>query len=105
GRGSAAPTQARAVIALRERWHRGVRGGSIRAAILGMDDGVVSNLSLVLGVAAAGASDGTVLVTGLAGLLAGACSMAAGEYVSVASQRDLLKRQIDIEARELAEAP
>jgi VIT1/CCC1 family predicted Fe2+/Mn2+ transporter len=89
----------------REGWHMGRRSGSIRAAVFGMNDGLVSNLSLVLGVAGAGVPPGTLLVTGFAGLLAGACSMAVGEYVSVASQRDLLKRQIDLERRELAESP
>ena len=92
-------------IARRERWHKGGRAGSVRAAVFGMNDGLVSNLSLVLGVAATGAGDQTLVVTGLAGLLAGACSMAAGEYTSVASQRDLLGRQIERERRELAEAP
>lgn len=89
----------------RERWHLGRRSGSIRAAVFGMNDGLVSNLSLVLGVAGAGAAPVALVVTGSAGLLAGACSMAVGEYISVASQRDLLKRQIDLERRELAEAP
>jgi VIT1/CCC1 family predicted Fe2+/Mn2+ transporter len=70
-----------------------------------MNDGLVSNLSLVLGVAAAGAADHALVVTGFAGLLAGACSMAVGEYTSVASQRDILQRQIDLERRELAETP
>jgi VIT1/CCC1 family predicted Fe2+/Mn2+ transporter len=88
-----------------ERWHMGRKSGSIRAAIFGMNDGLVSNLSLVLGVAGAGATPAALLVTGSAGLLAGACSMAVGEYISVASQRDLLKRQIDLERRELAESP
>lgn len=92
-------------IVRRERWHKGGRSGSIRAAVFGMNDGLVSNLSLVLGVAGAGAAQGALLVTGFAGLFAGACSMAVGEYISVASQRDLLKRQIDLERRELADAP
>jgi VIT1/CCC1 family predicted Fe2+/Mn2+ transporter len=97
---------ARALIADRERWHRGGgRAGSIRAAIFGMNDGLVSNLSLILGVAGAGVSPGTVVVTGFAGLLAGAFSMAAGEYTSVASQRDLLARQVAMERREIEEAP
>jgi VIT1/CCC1 family predicted Fe2+/Mn2+ transporter len=101
-----APSGARALIADRERWHRGGgRAGSIRAAIFGMNDGLVSNLSLILGVAGAGVAPGTVVVTGFAGLLAGAFSMAAGEYTSVASQRDLLSRQIAMERRELEEAP
>ena len=103
GRGSTSP---RGLIASRERWHRGGgRAGSIRAAIFGMNDGLVSNLSLILGVAGAGVAPGTVLVTGFAGLLAGAFSMAAGEYTSVASQRDLLARQVAMEKREIDEAP
>jgi VIT1/CCC1 family predicted Fe2+/Mn2+ transporter/rubrerythrin len=99
-------TDAREVIADRERWHRGGgRAGSIRAAIFGMNDGLVSNLSLILGVAGAGVEPRTVLLTGFAGLLAGAFSMAAGEYTSVASQRDLLARQVTMERREVEEAP
>ncbi|BDG04370.1 VIT1/CCC1 transporter family protein [Anaeromyxobacter oryzae] len=100
------PDGARALIAQRERWHRGGgRAGSIRAAIFGMNDGLLSNLSLILGVAGAGVAPQTVVVTGFAGLLAGAFSMAAGEYTSVASQRDLLARQIAMEKREISEAP
>jgi vacuolar iron transporter family protein len=100
------PTEARELIGQRERWHRSSKGtGSVRAAIFGMNDGLVSNLSLLAGVAGAGVEPRTVIVTGFAGLLAGAFSMAAGEYTSVASQRDLLARQISIEKREIAEAP
>jgi VIT1/CCC1 family predicted Fe2+/Mn2+ transporter len=100
------PTDARDLIAIRERWHRSSSSaGSIRAAIFGMNDGLVSNLSLILGVAGAGVEPRTVLLTGFAGLLAGAFSMAAGEYTSVASQRDLLQRQVELERREIAEAP
>jgi VIT1/CCC1 family predicted Fe2+/Mn2+ transporter len=88
-----------------EPWHRVGRAGSIRAAVFGINDGLVSNVALVLGVAAAGADQRTLVITGFAGLLAGAFSMAVGEFVSVASQRDLLKRQVDLEARELAEDP
>src|SRR5512138_3142838 len=106
GMSRGAPTEAREIIADRERWHRGGgRSGSIRAAIFGMNDGLVSNLSLILGVAGAGVEPRTVLVTGFAGLLAGAFSMAAGEYTSMASQRDLLSRQIAMERREVEEAP
>lgn len=105
GMGKSQPQEARALIAQRERWHRGGRGNSIRAAIFGMNDGLVSNLSLVLGVAGAVEDPRTLVVTGLAGLLAGACSMAVGEYTSVASQRDLLARQIALERREVLEAP
>ncbi len=100
------PTEARELIAQRERWHRSSsRAGSIRAAIFGMNDGLVSNLSLIVGVTGAGVEPRTVVVTGFAGLLAGAFSMAAGEYTSVASQRDLLARQVALEKREIAEAP
>jgi VIT1/CCC1 family predicted Fe2+/Mn2+ transporter len=104
-RGPTAGGGASGAIAVRETWHLGRRSGSIRAAVFGMNDGLVSNFSLVLGVAGAGAAPDTLLKTGFAGMLAGACSMAVGEYLSVASQRDLLKRQIDLERHELAEAP
>ncbi|HTT70335.1 MAG TPA: VIT1/CCC1 family protein [Anaeromyxobacteraceae bacterium] len=103
--GRSEPEEARALIASRERWHQGGRAGSIRAAIFGMNDGLLSNLSLILGVAGAGVAPGTVLVTGFAGLLAGSFSMAAGEYTSVASQRDLLARQVALEKREIEAAP
>jgi VIT1/CCC1 family predicted Fe2+/Mn2+ transporter/rubrerythrin len=106
GMGDGQVRDARALIAVRERWHgSGGRAGSIRAAIFGMNDGLLSNLSLILGVAGAGAEPHTVVVTGFAGLLAGAFSMAAGEYTSVASQRDLLSRQVALEKREIEEAP
>ena len=106
GMGRDKPQDARGLIAVRERWHgAGGRAGSIRAAIFGMNDGLVSNLSLILGVAGAGVEPHTVVVTGFAGLLAGAFSMAAGEYTSVASQRDLLARQVELEKREIEEAP
>lgn len=92
-----------------EPWHRANKSGSIRAAIFGVSDGLVSNTALVMGFAGAsiaGAIDNsTVLFAGLAGLLAGAFSMAAGEYVSMASQRDLFTREIALEASELQEKP
>src|SRR6185437_13272103 len=69
--------------------HRSALGGSLRAGVFGINDGLVSSLSLVLGVAGAGARTGVVLTAGLAGLLAGALSMAAGEYISVRSQREM----------------
>src|SRR5512137_1858184 len=103
---SADRPDARGAIAAREKWHGpGGRAGSIRAAIFGMNDGLISNLSLIVGVAGAGVEPKTVVLTGFAGLLAGAFSMAAGEYTSVASQRDLLTRQVDMERREIEEAP
>jgi vacuolar iron transporter family protein len=85
--------------------HRSTLGGSLRAAVFGVNDGLVSNLSLVLGVAGAGVGSTIVLTTGVAGLLAGALSMAAGEYVSVRSQREMFEYQIALEREELAEYP
>ena len=85
--------------------HRGVGGGNLRATVFGVNDGLVSNASLVMGIAGANAEPGTVLMTGVAGLLAGALSMAAGEYVSVRSQRDMYEYQIALEREELAEYP
>ena len=92
-----------------ERERRADKSGATRAAVFGISDGLVSNTALVMGFAgAAGAGAGdsrTVLFAGLAGLLAGAFSMAAGEYVSVASQRDLFHRELQVEERELRERP
>ena len=85
--------------------HRSAVGGSLRAAVFGVNDGLVSNVSLVLGVAGAGVHNGFVLTAGAAGLLAGALSMAAGEYVSVRSQREMYEYQIALEREELAEYP
>jgi vacuolar iron transporter family protein len=85
--------------------HRSTIGGSLRAAVFGVNDGLVSNLSLVLGIAGAGAAPGFVLMSGAAGLLAGALSMAAGEYVSVRSQREMYEYQMALEREELAEYP
>jgi len=83
--------------------HRTVGGGNLRAAIFGVNDGLVSNASLILGMVGANASTSTVLATGIAGLLAGALSMAAGEYVSVSSQADTEQADLRRERRELAE--
>ena len=88
----------------RER-HRTHRTGWLRAAVLGANDGIVSTASLVLGVAAAGAATPGILVAGVAGLGAGAMSMAAGEYVSVSSQADTERADLAREKRELAEDP
>lgn len=85
--------------------HRNVSAGNLRAAVFGINDGLVSNAALVLGVVAAGAEPKTVLITGVAGLLAGGLSMAAGEYVSVRSQREMYQRQISLERAELALYP
>lgn len=92
-------------IARLEPWHRGGGGGSLRAAIFGMNDGLVSNLSLVMGVAGADPGAGFVLLAGIAGLLAGAFSMAAGEYVSMRAQRELFERQIALERAEIEQWP
>lgn len=88
-----------------ETWHRVDASGTWRAAIFGISDGLVSNTALVMGFAGSGVDRSVVLFAGIAGLLAGAFSMAAGEYVSVASQRDLFTREIEMESRELREKP
>ncbi len=85
--------------------HKSHRAGWLRAAVLGVNDGIVSTSSLMLGVAAASASNSTILTAGIAGLTAGALSMAIGEYVSVSSQRDSEKADIAIEERSLANNP
>jgi len=94
-----------ATMARIEGRHRGVGGNALRAAVLGANDGLTSNLSLVMGVAGAQLPGRSIVITGLAGLLAGACSMAMGEYVSVQSSRELAQRQIAVEADELDEVP
>ncbi|MEX2183024.1 MAG: VIT1/CCC1 family protein, partial [Chloroflexota bacterium] len=90
-----------------ERWHRsGGRSGTLRAIIFGVSDGLVSNLSLVMGVAgAASANPSFILLAGIAGLLAGAFSMAAGEYISMQSQREVFDRQIALERAEMEAMP
>jgi VIT1/CCC1 family predicted Fe2+/Mn2+ transporter len=85
--------------------HRGIGGNALRAAVLGANDGLCSNLSLVMGVAGAALSGHAILITGLAGLLAGACSMAMGEWLSVNTAREANQRQIDVEAAELEDVP
>ena len=96
-------------IASQERWHRSGRSGTLRAVIFGVSDGLVSNLALVMGVAgaanAASTQDRFVLLAGIAGLLAGAFSMAAGEYISMQSQRELFERQIALERAEMEAMP
>jgi vacuolar iron transporter family protein len=96
-------------IAERERWHRSGRSGTLRAVIFGVSDGLVSNLALVMGVAGASGPTATsghfILLAGIAGLLAGAFSMAAGEYISMQSQRELFERQIELERAEMAAMP
>jgi VIT1/CCC1 family predicted Fe2+/Mn2+ transporter len=85
--------------------HLAYRAGWLRAAVLGANDGILSTASLVLGVAAAGASSGAIVTAGVAGHVAGATAMAAGEYVSVSSQRDTEQADLELERRELAETP
>ncbi|OGA20597.1 MAG: rubrerythrin family protein, partial [Betaproteobacteria bacterium RIFCSPLOWO2_02_FULL_65_24] len=92
-------------IAKAERWHRGGSGNELRAAVLGANDGLVSNFCLMMGVAGAGVPTGTVLLTGLAGLVAGACSMALGEWLSVTNASELARTQIDKERDELEHTP
>jgi VIT1/CCC1 family predicted Fe2+/Mn2+ transporter len=100
-RGGPAPAE----IAQHETWHRGGGGGTLRASIFGVSDGLVSNLSLVMGFAGAQAESKFVVLAGIAGLLAGAGSMAAGEYVSMRAQRELFERQIKLEETELLLSP
>lgn len=85
--------------------HRSGRSGWLRAAVLGSDDAIVSTASLMIGVAAAAASKRAILIAGVAGLVAGAMSMAVGEYVSVSAQRDSERADIALERRELADQP
>lgn len=85
--------------------HRSGRAGWLRAAVLGSDDAIVSTASLMIGVAASSASQGAILVAGVAGLVAGSMSMAVGEYVSVSSQRDAEQADIELEERELTGQP
>jgi vacuolar iron transporter family protein len=92
-------------VARFEGRHRALGGNALRAGVLGANDGLVSNFSLVMGVAGAQVSGGGILVTGLAGMLAGAISMALGEWLSVQSARELFAHQIGIEKQELEQAP
>jgi vacuolar iron transporter family protein len=103
--GSGKGGMAGASLALLEGRHRATGGNALRAAVLGANDGLVSNLSLVMGVAGAELAGNGILVTGIAGLLAGACSMALGEWLSVQSSRELYANQIRIEKEEIEMAP
>jgi VIT1/CCC1 family predicted Fe2+/Mn2+ transporter len=89
----------------RHEHHRDVQGGAERAAVFGVSDGLLTNVSLILGVAGAHPAAGVVRLAGLAGLLAGAFSMAAGEYVSMSAQRELIQREVGIEREELRRHP
>jgi vacuolar iron transporter family protein len=92
-------------VAQLEGRHRSAGGNALRAAVLGANDGLVSNFGLVMGVAGAAQSSSNILLTGLAGLLAGAISMALGEWISVQSSRELYQRQIAIETEEIEASP
>jgi vacuolar iron transporter family protein len=81
--------------------HRSVAGGLARAAVFGVSDGLVSNVSLVVGFAGSGADASLVRLAGLAGAIAGAASMAAGEWVSISAQNELVEREVSVERREL----
>ncbi|MHB8191089.1 MAG: VIT1/CCC1 transporter family protein [Ferrimicrobium sp.] len=85
--------------------HRDVTGGGARASVFGISDGLVSNVALILGLAGAHTGQRAVILAGIAGLLAGACSMAVGEFLSMRAQRELLERELRIEAIELREHP
>jgi VIT1/CCC1 family predicted Fe2+/Mn2+ transporter len=85
--------------------HRNIQGGAARAAVFGVSDGLVSNIALVLGMAGAGPAPSVVRLAGLVGLVGGAFSMAAGEYVSMRAQTELLERELDIERAEIARRP
>ena len=102
------PDTARAAasqIAAQEGRHRSAGGGSLRAGVFGINDGLLSNLSLVMGVAGAASGQATILLAGLAGLLAGAFSMATGEFISMSVQRELFEREIAVERAELEADP
>ena len=88
-----------------ESHHRDVQGGTARAAVFGVSDGLVSNVAIVLGFAGANAGAGLVRLAGLAGLIGGAVSMAAGEYVSMTAQTELLERELEMERIELHRRP
>jgi VIT1/CCC1 family predicted Fe2+/Mn2+ transporter len=85
--------------------HATIGGNALRASVLGANDGLVSNLSLIMGVAGAGLESRVILITGIAGLLAGACSMAMGEWVSVQSSRELYQRELAVERDEIRRFP
>lgn len=92
-------------IAGAERWHTTATGGALRAAVFGINDGLLSNFSLVMGFAGAEAKPEYIILAGVAGLLAGSFSMAAGEYVSMRAQREVFEQQIAIEKEELEMSP
>lgn len=94
-----------AATGVAEHHHRNIQGGAARAAVFGVSDGLVSNLALVLGMAGAGPAPSVVRLAGLVGLVGGAFSMAAGEYVSMRAQTELFQRELDLERIEIAHRP
>jgi vacuolar iron transporter family protein len=105
GTGEAAGDAGAPVVA-EESWHRAARGGgALRAAVFGVNDGLLSNSSLIIGIAGANTDPKVTLFAGVAGLLAGGFSMAAGEYISVRTQRELLEHQLALEREELRQMP
>ncbi|SEJ05142.1 VIT1/CCC1 transporter family protein [Paraburkholderia diazotrophica] len=105
-KGNDQPPAIGAQIAAAESWHKNVTSGNdLRAAVLGANDGLVSNFCLIMGVAGAGTGNKAILLTGLAGLIAGACSMALGEWLSVTNARELARTQIAKEADEIEHTP
>ncbi len=98
------PGESQAPTGYREH-HRNVQGGSVRAAVFGVSDGLVANVSLILGMAGAAVGQDVVRVAGLAGLFAGAFSMAAGEFVSMSAQAELLGRELNVERKSLDDDP
>lgn len=90
---------------LSEARHRGMGSGAVRAAIFGVSDGLITNISLILGIAGAHPTGTVVRLAGFAGLVAGACSMAAGEYVSMRAQRELIERDLEVERMEIERFP
>ena len=104
--GSEEAAAAAAVSVRDESWHRAAgQSGALRAAVFGINDGLVSNLALVMGFAGAASDNAVIVLAGVAGLLAGAFSMGAGEYVSMRSQRELFERQIEVEREKLRFRP
>jgi VIT1/CCC1 family predicted Fe2+/Mn2+ transporter len=102
---TSATTEPSETIAARETWHRTGGGGTLRASVFGVSDGLVSNAALVMAFSGAQTQGEVVLLAGVGGLLAGAFSMGAGEYVSMRAQRELFERQIELEREELADVP
>src|SRR5438132_1188528 len=90
---------------LHEHHHRNLQGGAARAAIFGVSDGLLSNASLILGVAGAQSHNSAVLIAGVAGMVGGAFSMASGEFVSMKAQRELLERELELERIEISRRP